>query len=104
MKSVINGKRYDTETALLIGKESANCSRSDFSYWEAELYRTKRSGAYFLAGYGGPMTQFGQSVDGGRTSGSKIIPMSEDEAYQWVERYLSSEKLEEHFHHKIEDA
>lgn len=37
MKRVIDGKRYDTETAELVAEASAICSGSDFDYWEESL-------------------------------------------------------------------
>ena len=106
MKAIIQGKRYDTETAVLIGESEAKCGRSDFSFWEAGLYKTKRSGAFFLAGSGGPMTRFGKSYDGGnsKSGGSKIIPLSANEAYEWAERELEIDALEEHFSERIADA
>jgi hypothetical protein len=56
MRQIIDCKRYDTETATLIGEadslHAGASSTSDFNYWEAGLYRTPR-GNYFLAGEGG---------------------------------------------------
>lgn len=37
MKQIINGKLYNTETASYIGS-----NRSDFHYFEEELYRKKQ--------------------------------------------------------------
>jgi hypothetical protein len=87
MKRIIDGKRYDTETADWVAElRSATCSVTDFGYWEARLYRT-RSGRWFLAGKGGGMTMFAESVGGGGcTGGSGIIPISEREAREHLER------------------
>lgn len=109
MKKIINGVRYDTEKAVLVG-EADNLHRgvsssSDFAYWEAALYRTQRSGRYFLAGKGGPMSRFSQSV--GQNSwggGSDLIPMSKEEALAWAEQHLDVDEIEEHFADVIEDA
>jgi hypothetical protein len=104
MKAIINGLRFDTEKATLVGESSANCSRSDFSYWEAGLYRTPRSGRFFLAGFGGAMTMFARSVDNGRTGGSGIRPMDIEDAREWAERYLTTAEVEAGFADAIQDA
>ena len=57
MKAIINGLRYDTDKATLIG-EASHGYASDFQHWEAGLYKTPRSGRFFLAGSGGPMTRW----------------------------------------------
>jgi hypothetical protein len=105
MKAIVNGKRYDTEKAVLIGRDCYGGSRSDFQWWEAGLYKTPRSGAYFLAGRGGAMTRWARRVDGGGHAGGEgIFPMSAAEALEWAERYLSVEEVEQHFGGVIEDA
>ena len=105
MKAIINGKRYDTSKAILVGEASSTgYSRSDFSFWEAALYRTPKSGAFFLAGEGGAMTQFAHHVANGRTFGDGIFPMTKADALEWAERYLTQDKIEEHFADTIEDA
>ncbi|MCK5572822.1 MAG: hypothetical protein KAJ12_08670, partial [Bacteroidetes bacterium] len=48
MKSVINGKRYNTETATLIASSRGDDGGAYSSGRSAELYRTAK-GAYFLA-------------------------------------------------------
>lgn len=108
MRAVIEGKRYDTETAQLIG-ESDNLGQgvdsiSDFGYWEAGLYRTK-NGRYFLAGEGGAASMFSQPV--GQNSwggGSGIKPLDKDQALEWAERHLKPEVVEQWFADEIEDA
>jgi hypothetical protein len=102
MKKIINGKIYDTAKAMLVGYYDnigvGVDSRSDFGYWEAELYKTPRSGTFFLAGEGGPMSPFGRQSGLSTWSwGEKIIPLSLDEAQQWAERYLKPEIVEHYF-------
>jgi hypothetical protein len=106
MKAIIRGKRYDTEKATLIGKSGSNghISITDFSWWEAGLYRTPRSGTYFLAGEGGPMTMFAHSVGNGRTGGSRIIEMDVADALDWAERHLTTAEVEAAFSDQVEDA
>jgi hypothetical protein len=107
MKSIINGKRYDTDKAILIG-ESDNlnrCSRNDFGFWEAGLYKTPRSGAYFLAGEGGPMTRWARPIgSNGMTGGDGIIPLTKEDALEWAGRHLGTKVVEKHFQDVIEDA
>lgn len=107
MKAIINGKRYDTEKAILVGKAGSdgNISVDDFSYWEAGLYKTPRSGVFFLAGTGGAMTRWATPIgNNGRSGGSGVIPLDREEARLWAERFLPAEIVEEHFGDMIEDA
>jgi len=104
MRKIINGVRYDTDKAIEIG--SAHYSNpSDFRHWEASLYVTPRSKRFFIAGAGGPMSRFSQSVGQNSWSGgSDLIPMSPEEALEWAEQYLDPSEFEEHFADLIEDA
>lgn len=107
MKAIINGLRYDTDKAVHVGTADAGGSVSDFGYWEANLYKTPRSGRFFLAGKGGPMTRWARRVGTGgdtRTGGSGIFPMEPDEALEWAEQYLSAKEIEEHFAEAVQDA
>ncbi len=105
MKKTIQGIRYDTEKATLIGQGLGPAEfRSDFSWWEAGLYVTPISGRYFLAGEGGPMTTFGRTMeDGARGWGEKIIPIDRAEALKWGERFLSEDEIKKGFGDLIED-
>lgn len=109
MKKIINGLRYDTSKSITIGSYdnigSGASSTSDFHYWEATLYKTPRSGKFFLAGEGGPMTRFARSIDQNSSGyGEDLIPMSREEALEWAERYLDADVIEEHFAEHIQDA
>tara|TARA_R110000822_G_scaffold27790_1_gene82647 strand:- start:3541 stop:3858 length:318 start_codon:yes stop_codon:yes gene_type:complete len=105
MKAIINGLRYDTDKATLIGEASSDESRSDFRYWSAGLYVTPRSKRYFLAGEGGAMTIWSRSLgNDGRTGGDGIIPLDYDGALEWAERNLSADQIEAAFCETIEDA
>ena len=105
MKKIINGLRYDTDKAIEIGSyHTPGRGTSDFSYWEATLYKTPRSGRFFLAGEGHAMTQFGSTYGDSRGWGSKLIPMTDAEALEWAEQYLDADEIEEHFGGQVEDA
>lgn len=97
MKAIINGKRYDDETAHLVGEATHGEDRTNFSFWLAGLYRTPRSHAYFLAGYGGPMTQFARSDGDALGFGERILPLSDREAREWAERHLTPDEYEREY-------
>ena len=103
MKRIIDGKRYDTETAervTWVGSRSG-ISRSDHTYWDAAIYRTPR-GRWFLAGDGGPASIFAQSVGNGTSGGSGLIPISDTEAQEYLEDVEAMDALERFF--AIEEA
>lgn len=107
MRSIINGRCYDTAKAKLIGEASRgnypHCG--DFSAWTAGLYRTPRSGRYFLAGEGGGMTRFAHHLpQGGRCGGEGIQPMDREEALAWAENHLTPDQIEEAFGKDLQDA
>jgi len=106
MIKIIDGLRYDTETAIEIGSYDHGCypGSGDFSHWSATLYKTPRSGRFFVYGEGGAMTQFAHSCSDGRSScgGKNLIPLSSEEAQEWAESYLDAEDIEQHF--TVEDA
>jgi hypothetical protein len=105
MKAIINGKRYDTDKAIEVGSYGTHLGRGDFREWNASLYKTPRAGAFFLAGEGHGMTAFcSSSPDGMRGWGSKLIPMSREEALEWAEQYLTTATIEEHFGDDVQDA
>lgn len=96
MKKVINGRRYDTDAAKKIADYSYS-NRSDFNYWEETLYM-KRTGEFFLYGFGGPMTRYAESAGLNQwTGGSKIIPLTVEKAKEWAEKYMDADEYEEAF-------
>lgn len=96
MRKVIRGKLYDTSTATKVGERTVGSPR-DFSHIQEELYR-KRTGEYFLYGFGGAQTQYAETVDVNTwKGGEKIIPLTYEEAREWAEKHLSTEEYEEAF-------
>jgi len=103
MKQIIDGKRYDTETATEIGCDSFG-NTGDFSHWEEALFRTK-NGNFFLAGTGGANTVYSVQVDSNsRSGGSRITPLLWKKAFEWAESHLTTEQVEGAFEDVIEDA
>ena len=105
MKAIIDGLRYDTETAEMIDEASARgYACNDFSYWSEKLYRTKK-GNYFLAGEGGALSRYSEAFgQNGSTGGKKIIAIDADEAREWCERHSTPETVETLFYDAVTDA
>ena len=102
MKRIINGRKYDTSTAEEVG-ESSHSYRSEYDYYEETLYR-KRTGEYFLYGYGHGDSKYAKQVCGDFGPGSDIIPLSYEQARAWAERELSADEYESAFGEVTEDG
>lgn len=103
MKKIINGKVYNTESAQEMASWSNGGGWRDFSHCEETLYR-KKTGEYFLFGEGGPMTKYAEREgQNGWTGGSRIMPMTYQEAAAWAEEHLSGDEYEDIFGKVAED-
>ena len=101
MKRIINNKKYDTETAEQIGIWTND--RCDFSSVTEILYR-KRTGEYFLHGFGGAASRYALSCGQNTWSGGeKIIPLSYVAARKWAEENLPAVQYEREFGEVTED-
>ena len=97
MNKVINGKRYDTEKAELVGNWTNGHRYGEFQYECEELYR-KKTGEFFLYGSGGPMSSYAvPSGNNNWTGSSEITPLTIDEAKKWVEKNLDADDYEKYF-------
>jgi hypothetical protein len=104
MQKLIDGKLYDTEQAEEIASWSNGLSYSDFNHMDESLYRTE-SGRWFIHGGGGPKTKYRKPAAGGGVSGSEDIrALSEDEAFQWLQRHNLVEEAQTYFADRIEPA
>ena len=104
MKKIISGKKYDTETARLVGEYSNGYARSDFKFVRENLYQ-KRTGEYFIYGEGGAMSRYAEPYPGGGWQGSeRIVPISYTEAQAWAEQYMSADDYEAEFGEVSDDA
>lgn len=101
MKRIIDGKRYDTETAEEVGF-SKHGSRRDFEYYEETLY-CKRTGEYFVHGYGHGASRYAKQVCGDWCPGEDIVPMTYEQAREWAEKNLDAEDYEREFGPTSED-
>ena len=91
MKKIIKNKLYDTSTAKEIGRKWVN-RPGDFGFIDEALY-VKKTGEYFLYGYGGPNTHYAKSIGNNEWSGSETItPMEYETAKAWAEENLTADE------------
>ena len=103
MKRVINGKLYNTDTAVDLAVYEANATDS-LNYYSERLYR-KRTGEYFIHGEGGARTRYAASDgDGWSRGGEAIFPLSVYEARAWAEEHLPGDGFERIFGAVSEDG
>lgn len=96
MKKIINGRRYDTDSAREIGSASSGIG-TDLQYWEETLYR-KQTGEFFIHGQGGPASRYAEAVGTNQwSSGKRIMPVTLQEAQKWAENYLDADEYEKVF-------
>lgn len=103
MKEVINGKVYNTETATEVAEYWNQLAHGNFYYFEENLFITKK-GSWFLYGKGGAYSKYGTCYGNYSKWGEKIIPLTEEEAFKWCEKYNELEAIEEYFPDYIEEA
>ena len=101
MKKTINGKRYDTDKATEIATFDSPHYRTDFHWFCETLYRTAR-GRFFLHGEGNGLSRYSTSCADGWGPGTRVVPMTEDEALEWCEQTGNEEAIDEYF--TVEDA
>lgn len=102
MKQVINGLLFDTDKAQEVARDWDGHA-SDYHHWHETLYKTK-SGRWFLACKGGPMSQHAKKTADGWTGDRYLKPISAPEALAWLERAGYAETALEHFSAQIEEA
>ena len=103
MIRIVNGRRYNTETATLLCNISrGGFSRSDFAYDDTDLYVTK-NGNFFIAGEGGASSRWAERHGNNATcGGSGLRPLDKNDARSLLEQYGSAAQVEEHF--AVEEA
>ena len=104
MKKIINGSKYDTDTAKLLGRWTNGANYGDFSFCSEALYRT-RSGKYFIFGSGGAMSKYSKSCGNNEwCGGSNFEPVTRQAAMEWAEEHLDGDEYEDIFGEVSEDA
>ena len=82
MRKIIDKKIYDTETATMLASMSNGRHATDFTYYEAALYQTKK-GNLFLFEEGGAMSKMSVYLGNNSTGGSADIrALDKYEAYE----------------------
>lgn len=87
MKKIIDGRMYNTDTATCVATYDNGCSYDDLDYISEDLF-IKKNGEWFIYGAGGARTNY--SVSCGSNwwrGGSSIIPLTEEEAKEWLEEH-----------------
>lgn len=95
MKKIINGKKYDTETARECFQYQHGNTYVDREHAYTEVLYRKRTGEFFLHGWGGRLSKYGR-LDERRClySVEEILPMSETEAKVWAECHMDGDEYE----------
>lgn len=91
MKKIINGRLYNTETSVVLAKRESGYFYGDYRSFEEILYK-KSTGEYFLYGTGGALSKYAMEAGGDIMAGENIFPLTEEEATQWAEKYLTCEQ------------
>jgi len=103
MKQVHKKKLYDTKTAERVGEFWNGYGYSDFHYQLEVIYVTKQ-GAWFIHAKGGAFTEYADHFGNSVSDGERIIPVSKDEALQWLTQHGLTEAIEKYFADEIEEA
>lgn len=108
MIKVIDGKRYNTDTAQLVYEYDNGRLTSDFSYRSKGLYRTK-NGAWFIHHFGGAMTDMAVPVgNNGMGASADIEPVDDDDAFGFLQAHSNErdalEAIDKYFADRIQDA
>ena len=93
MRAIINGKAYDTATAVRMGFWSNGHHYMDPYSKEETLFR-KRTGEFFLLGQGGSETNYAERYGKEWTGSAKVIPLTFEEAESWSKEHLTKEEYE----------
>jgi hypothetical protein len=107
MIKVIDGKRYNTATSEDVFGYWNGLSTSDFGYRTKHLYRTKNA-AWFLHHDGGAMSDMSVSVRGGRSGSEDIEPVSDDDAFGFLQAHSderdAQKAIETYFADRVTEA
>jgi hypothetical protein len=97
MRKIINGRKYDTDTAKRVCCYDNGCYITDIYYYSETLFK-KKTGEFFILVEGGACSQANEYLGKGCYIGGKnIIPISEIRAKKFVELNGSVEEYEELF-------
>jgi|SRR6185295_9912427 len=103
---IIDGRRYNTETATRVADVGSNggYSCNDFHYHDTAIFRTTK-GAWFIAGEGGAMSRWARPHgQNGWSGGSGIVPLTDKDALEELEAARATDAIEQYFGAQVEDA
>lgn len=93
---VVDGLRYNTDTATKICTYWSDCGSSDFKFERTALFRSPK-GKFFIAGYGGALSRWSQPYQNGQTGGEGLVPVDVDEARSFAELHADADTIAEFF-------
>lgn len=105
MIRIIDGKRYNTDTANFVICWNNGLSALDHNSIDESLYQTSK-GSWFIWGEGGANSKYSEVLEGNSIycAGNRIVPLTPDAAQSWLEEHGMTDELEEYFSGSIEDA
>lgn len=101
MKFIKNKKTYNTETSSLIHEWWNGKGRDDFSCVERDLYR-RPDGEYWVRVFGGAATTYAVTGRGFSREWEGALPLSDKEAYEYLEGLQEYALLESYFPHMLD--
>jgi hypothetical protein len=102
MIRIIDGKRYNTQTAELVAEVPCGYYSTDFNYHDTGIYISQK-GTWFLAGSGNALSMWAKRAPGGGYGpGRGIRPLDDDDAREHLERAGATDAIERFF--DVEDA
>lgn len=96
MICIINGKKYNTEKANVIGFHDNGLDSSHFLYSSEMLYITE-SKEYFVQIRGTYVNRSCSNFKNLDLSGKRLVPLDQDEAKKWTEYNCSDTTYENFF-------
>jgi hypothetical protein len=104
MKRIIDGLKYDTETATRLHEWDNGIFGNDFRSHEETLFKTPK-GRYYVYGCSGPMGPYAQSIgNNGMGAGDVFIPMDREQAFRWLSDHDGVDVAETEFSDLITEA
>ena len=95
LRKIINGKTYNTDTAIWLAGWRRCGGYADLNYIEQNLYKTK-SGFWFLHVKGGANTKYCKRVGQNEwVGGETIMPISDDDACRFAEEHRCVDSYDE---------
>ena len=103
-RQIIDGKRYDTDTARFLFNYWNGLPAGDFKSERGDLYRTKTGNYFLVATAANNWGRFRQKTGNAYSpaAAGKIVPISGDAALAILEREGQTDLIEELF--TVEDA